>query len=164
MSKLLKWCPCKWEITVTLIITWIILAINPIDKAYNQIFHIRDDMGVLGGLTITTFVIVEASLICLEHYWKWVMLSTFIFTAAALISRGFTEIYTFFDKTFEIIANGAIFLIFTIPAAIVVYYIKKVIKDGFQRQVIKSLPFWTILISILWELFLFWSVSGAWYK
>jgi hypothetical protein len=69
-----------------------------------------------------------------------------------------------YSRVDEIIINGAIFLIFTIPTAIVVYYAKKLIKDGFQRQTIKSLPFWTILISILWELFLFWFISGVWYK
>jgi hypothetical protein len=120
-------------------------------------------MGVVGGLTITTFVFIEALLIRLEHYWKWVVLSTYIFTAAAFISRGFLEPSTFSNKVFDIIVNGAIFLIFTIPATIVMYYIKKVIRDGFQWQMIKSLPLRVILISILWELFLFWSVSGAWY-
>ena len=161
LSKLLKWCPCKWEITVTLIITWVIFVINPIYKAYYEIFHTRDDIGILGGLIITMFVLIEALLIRLEHYWKWVVLSTFIFTAAAFISRGFLAPSTFSNRANDIIINGAIFLIFTIPAAIVVYYAKKLIKDGFQRQAIKSLPFWTILISILWELFLLWFIFGV---
>ena len=118
-------------------------------------------MGVLGGLIITTFVLIETLLIRLEHYWKWAVLSTFIFTASTFISFGFSEFYTFSDKAFDVILNGAVFLIFTIPAAIVVYYAKKLIMDGFQRQAIKSLPFWTILISILWELFLLWFIFGV---
>lgn len=117
------------DIGVTLIITSLAFLTNPITRAY-QILHIRDDMGILGGLTITAFALIESLLIRTQHYWKWVVLSTLTVTAAAFISRGFPENYTFLNKVDETVVNGLIFLLFSIPSAAIVYFIKKKVNKG----------------------------------
>ncbi len=146
---------------VMLGLTIFIFLSNPIDQMYHKIFPVRDDMGVMGGLIITAFIVIEACLIRLDHYWKWIISSTFIFEAAASISYGFPEFYAFSSKLSEVLINGGLFLIFTIPVAFVVYYMKKIIKYSLKWKEIKAMPYKIILISILWELFLIWFIFGV---
>ncbi|MBU2701299.1 hypothetical protein Ga0466249_002413 [Sporomusaceae bacterium BoRhaA] len=160
MNESQKWYLCRRDIGVTLVITLFAFLTNPIISAY-QILHIRDDMGILGGLTITVFVLVESLLIRTQHYWKWIVLSTFFFTAAAYIRGGFSEFGTVLSTIAFIIANGAIFLLlFAIPASAIVYFLKKKIKYGFSLESMKDSSTIIIFIALIWELLPIWIIFG----
>ncbi|WP_110955884.1 hypothetical protein [Anaerosinus massiliensis] len=167
MVSIVKRCKCIREIMVTLGITVFIFFTNPIYNAYHQIFHLRDDMGVLGALTITTFVFIEACFIRLNHYWKWIVVSNFIFSTVSLIGLEYPEVYTSLDKFFEIIINysiseaaisGSLYLIFAMPPVIIVYHVKKFIRDGSKWKTIKAMPLKIILIPAILESWLIWFI------
>lgn len=160
MSESQKWYLCKRDVGITILITLVVFIMNPVDNAY-KIKPVNDDMGVLGGLTITAFVLLESLLIRTQNYWKWIILSMITITAGAFINRKYPSIYTFSDVITMIVINGVLFLLFTLPAAAVVYFLKKKLtKHALNYNTLIDIPPLIIFFSIIWESFLVWIIFG----
>jgi hypothetical protein len=132
-----KWYLCKRNIWVTIIITLLVFASSPIYRAYHQIFHWGDDWGILGIAVIVSIMFIVSLFLCLHHYWQWGIIVTFTVTAAAVLSdwlffgkqMHYRMEFGIIDYTWAVFFNGLIFLLFTIPVASLVYYIRRKIAD-----------------------------------
>jgi hypothetical protein len=114
---------CTHDIGITLVITAITFLIDPISTVYKY-YPMRDDMGLLAALVIAVIVAVESLMIRLKHFWKWVILAAFSITAASII-RQHQTLGIIHPALLEVVGNGAIFLLFSIPLATVVGIARK---------------------------------------
>ncbi len=81
-----------------------------------------------GFLTAMILILVESLLIHLEHYWAWVVIAVFCTTGARFIGQimfSSTGVVMAYETSWMTIVNGAVYFLFVLPLAILVFYIRK---------------------------------------
>lgn len=129
-----KWYQSKPDIAAFFIMLLVVFLTSPSYRAYHQIYHAKDDLGLLNLITFNIIATVESLFISQKHYWVWMPISIVCMTVVAFLSD-----VVFFGKELKLLdygiqdviydwINGLIFFIFSIPWLLILFFIRKQVR------------------------------------